>query len=105
MEAEREKAGLLPGRPVDDGLHDCTNMIDGREDSVASARNRRRPADIFIPQALGGVPTALDFACTSGMRADNLREAIDNPDSILMQYDAFKKDFQAAGETETTEAL
>ena len=48
---------------------------------------------------------ALDFACTSGMRADRLREACENPSGVASAYAQFKRDFAPPGETETTEQL
>ena len=32
----------------------------------------RRPADVYIPRLERGIPTALDFAVTSGLRADSV---------------------------------
>ena len=105
MQPEREKMGLLPGRPRDDGVPDSPGAAHDDGDVATSARCRRRPADIFVPQAIGGTPTALDFACTSGMRADSWREAVSDPEYVLSQYDQYKRSFKAGGETETTEAL
>ena len=46
---------------------------------------------------------ALDFACTSGMRGDKLREAVHNPEDVIAAYERFKREFQPAGEIKTTE--
>ena len=53
---DREKAGLLPGRPASDG-------VKGKE-------GERRPADVWLPRGPCGRGEALDFACTSGLRTD-----------------------------------
>ena len=87
MGPEREKPGLLPERPRDDG----TPPGGGGGEAPGVARSRRRPADVFFPRALGGTPAALGFACTSGLRADVLRDASTNPDSVLSAYEEFKK--------------
>ena len=104
MSPEREKAGLLPGRPQDDGAPDAAGSERVDEDLPALARSRRRPADVFVPRALGGSPVALDFACTSGLRADRLRNADTDPEGVLAAYEQFACDFTAVGETETTDA-
>ena len=98
---EREKAGLLPGRPREDGAPASSTG----EEALDEARRRRRPADVFIPRALGGTPAALDFACTSGMRAETLREAASHPEGILSDYEEYKKSFKAPGEADSTGAL
>ena len=71
------KAGLLPGRPCEDDVHHSTDAV---VENAPSERSRRRLADIYIPRAIGGKRCALDFACTSGLRADVARKAIENPD-------------------------
>ena len=58
---------------------------------------------MFIPRALGGRRAALDFACTSGLRADALRTAATGPERVLSDYGDFKKSFKAAGESEITD--
>jgi hypothetical protein len=47
----------------------------------------------------------LDFACTSGLRLDRLRNATENPEIVLTDYEQFKVDFIAAGDTESTAVL
>ena len=58
-----------------------------------------------MPRAIGGSAVALDFACTSGFRRDRIWEAAANPEAILADYEEFKRNFIATGETETTEEL
>ena len=48
---------------------------------------------------------ALDFACTNGMRADNLLTAGQSPEAIISNYEQIKKDFAPPGETASTAEL
>ena len=75
---EREKTGLLPGRPGEEGRQ-----------SSASAR---RPADIWVRRGTHGDAEALDFAVTSGLRADRYRQTIEDPGILFAGYEAFKRD-------------
>ena len=98
MSPVREKAKLLPARPpVDLWNHEHTN--------VAHARGRRRPADVYLPRGISGSPMALDFAATSGMQTSILRQSANDPTSVVVGYEQFKRDFMPEGETESTEAL
>lgn len=54
LSVEREKTGLLPGRPAEDGL--------------PSTAQARRPADIWVASRDAKPPQALDFAVTAGLR-------------------------------------
>ena len=87
---EREKAGLLPARPADDGAPDAVRG-DENED------RRRRPADVYLPRGTGGgrrEPAALDWAVTSGLRGDKVEQAIRCPAEILDDYADFKKTYK-----------
>ena len=96
MSPTKEKAGLLPIRPPQDGTH-----------AEPSNRNRarRRPADVYLPRGPGNKPAALDFACTSGLRFDRLRSAIDDPNRVCVDYEDFKRNFKPDGEDHGTEEL
>ena len=74
---EREKAGLLPQRPQEDGL--------------PTSRGARRPADVWLPRGVDGEPEALDFAVTSGMQAGLLRNVMEEPGYVFMRYEDFKQ--------------
>ena len=76
LRPEREKAGLLPARPADDGL--------------AVMGGERRPADVWVPRGPGGTPEAFDFAITSGLRHDLLSRATEKPSDMCGQYEHFK---------------
>ena len=81
INAELEKAGLLPPRPNGEELT-STNRSDVRG---------RRPADIWIPQGFDGQGGAVDFAVTSGLRADRLAAAATDPLSIGAAYEDYKR--------------
>ena len=81
MSPEREKAGLLPTRPQDDGVH------------YKSQGEARRPADVWLPRGISstnGRPEALDFSLTSGLTNDNVRKAADSPHLVYEDYCDFK---------------
>ena len=80
MSPEKEKAGLLPARPLEDGI-----KVEGQE---------RRPADVWLPRGPGGRGEALDFACSSGMRADILAQVVDNPNIVFERYEEFKRSYK-----------
>ena len=78
--AEREKAGLLPARPVEDGVGftDC----------------HRRPADAWLPRSPGTTNEALDFACTSGMRADFMDRSAADGGCVFAAYEHHKRSYK-----------
>eukprot|EP00973_Karenia_brevis_P065137 9043426-Karenia_brevis.AAC.1 len=79
MAPKREKAGLLPARPPEDGVRRGEPDGTGGQEGPQQQRSARRPADIFLPRGTRGMPMALDFACTSGMSSDAMKAAIDDP--------------------------
>ena len=81
LRPEKEKAGLLPPRPDCDGIQ------------VTNGTNRR-PADVFLPLSPQGMPEALDFACSSGLRAEVAQRAVDNPQVVFDEYEEFKRSYQ-----------
>jgi hypothetical protein len=78
--AEKEKPGLLPVRPEADGLH--------------VGQGDRRPADVWIPRSQGGAGEALDFACTSGMRADILDKTRVDGSVVFPLYEELKRSYK-----------
>ena len=80
LKPEREKAGLLPKRPTEDGL--------GPEEAS------RRPADVWLPRGVEGGAEALDFAVTSGLQASWYRQAADDPNAVFEHYEALKRNFK-----------
>ncbi len=80
MRPEREKAGLLPERPASDEL--------------SQRRSARRPADVWLPRGQSDQPEALDFAVTSAMRTELLREASTTPELVFQRYEQRKKEYQ-----------
>ena len=77
LNPEKEKAGLLPQRPSDDGLPGTSGA--------------RRPADVWLPRGDDGRGEALDFACTSALRADLIERVADNPSVVFDVYENFKR--------------
>ena len=84
MRPEKEKAGLLPGRPDEDG--------------VAGQAGDRRPADVWLPRGPSGRGEALDFACTSALRSDLLNTTASNPAFLFDQYENFKRQYKNTGQ-------
>ena len=88
LDPEREKAGLLPTRPFSDGLkQDVSDNQDGN----------RRLADVWLPRGGGftnGRPEALDFAVTSGMRADTVRKSAHDASQVLLEYANYKETYK-----------
>ena len=85
---EREKSGLLPGRPLEDGA--TAGDADSPDD------RSRRPADVYLPKGSGGStrqPAALDWAVTSGLRSDRVEHAAAGTADILEEYADFKRDY------------
>ena len=88
LRPEREKAGLLPERPVTDGF---------RADAKTSTGGRR-PADIWLPRGTTGGKEALDFAVTSAMRGDLFRHAAEDPGKVFEQYNRYKREYKNTAE-------
>ena len=82
LRPEKEKAGLLPQRPVSDGLPTATD------------RERRRPADVWLPAGPAHESEALDFACSSGLRAGLISRVALQAPIVFSEYEAFKKSFK-----------
>ncbi len=81
LHPEMEKPGLLQPRPYVGGVTE-----DGSRPSNPEAR---RPADVYIPRWRRGMPMALDFACTSGLR--DIQACIRDPTSPVTSYEGFKR--------------
>jgi hypothetical protein len=87
---EKEKAGLLPHRPPEDGIGSGENRQEGNNEA-------RRPADVWLPRGAGfsgGRPEALDFAVTSGMRRDRLCRTLNSAESICEDYAETKRQYK-----------
>ena len=90
MHPELEKPGLLPQRPSHGSTYE-NGTSPATSDGDAS---QRRPADVYIPRWQSGPPAALDFAVTSGLRADRMVEAVHDRESVLTKYEDFKCSFK-----------
>ena len=82
MRPEVEKPGLLEQRMDMERL----------EQDPADAQ--RRPADIFLPCWHLGGAAALDFAVTSGMQTDCLRDSAADAGSAAIKYELKKKEYK-----------
>ena len=90
--AELERPGLLPLREAGEGpLEDETNG-DNVDDSG------RRPADVYVPRWRNGVPAALDFAVTSGMRRDMIAHSAASSTAATERYEETKRQHQDTAE-------
>ena len=85
LRPEKEKAGLLPTRPSEDG--------------ITSGNGDRRPADVWLPRNPQGRGEALDFACTSGLRTDILSRVVSNPNVVFELYEDYKVNYKDTGQT------
>ena len=77
----KEKAGLLPPRLDADAIREKTGS------------RGRRPADIWVPQWRESGPAALDFAVTSGLRADALHTTAVDARSCVTDYENVKRQY------------
>ena len=85
LSPELEKPGLLEPRPLQGPLPE-----DGVKRVTPAAR---RPADVYIPRWHQGTPAALDFAVTSGLRANALRATLQDAGSATASYEDFKNNY------------
>ena len=76
-----EKPGLLPPRPETERI----------KENVSS--RGRRPADIWMPHWADGGAVALDFAVTSGLRADFLHATAIDHSRCLGSYEDAKREY------------
>ena len=82
LNPELERPGLLQPRPLDGTGQE--NGLDRNNDE------NRRPADIYIPKWRQGIPTALDFAVTSGLRVDLVNKSAQQGTFPTEAYERFK---------------
>ena len=53
---------------------------------------------LWLRRGIQGDAEALDFAVTSGLRADRYRDCIDNPGTIFAEYEAYKRSYKFTGD-------
>ena len=73
-----EKPGLLPPSP------ECLDP---------GGRNLRRPADVFLPNWVGGGPAALDLAITSPHRQESWAQVPTRSGVAAEAYEAYKRSY------------
>ena len=88
---ELERPGLLPARASGEGPP--TEEPDGE----GMNEQGRRPADVYVAKWRNGVPAALDFAVTSGMRAPLLTATIADPGEACDRYEEHKRQYLNTG--------
>ena len=91
LQPEREKAGLLPERPSEDGL--------------VVNNGARRPADVWLPRGTGGEKEALDFAVTSGLQLGWYRRTAQDPGMLFAHYEDHKRTYRATEQQCRSEGL
>ncbi len=91
LRPEREKAGLLPSRPVLDGL--------------PAGDSGLRLADVWFPRGDSGHGEAWGFAVLSGMRTDLIRVSADSHESIFTRYEAYKRAYKQTAESCETQGF
>ena len=69
LQAEREKAGLLPPRASEEGL--------------PPSQNARRPADVWQPRGVSGGAEAWDFSIGSGLTNQHLFRSARCPEEVI----------------------
>ena len=80
--AEKEKIGLLP-----------PNLPSEPAEGEPPDRGKRRPADVWLPHGLDGLPVAIDFAVTSGLRASCVGISAEDASPITASYEEAKRDY------------
>ena len=77
------KLDLLQPRPINGALQENGNNRD--------TENLRRPADVYLPRWKRGIPAALDFAVTSGLRRNMVEKSAVDGKSATTSYEDFKR--------------
>ena len=84
LNPELERPGLLQPRPLLGAL---------AEDGSRGDPHSRRPADVYLPRWRQGVPAALDFAVTSGLRDIVVDRSAQNGTAAAVVYEDFKREY------------
>ena len=84
LNPELERPGLLQPRPLLGAL---------AEDGSRGDPHSRRPADVYLPRWRQGVPAALDFAVTSGLRDTVVERSAQNGTAASLVYEDFKREY------------
>ena len=83
--SELERPGLLRPRPQVGGTCEAGTSYNGPQ----SAR-WRRPAGVYVPRWHRVAPAFLDFAATSGLRTDSLRDSARDAGATTTLYEGFR---------------
>ena len=82
LNPELERPGLLQPRPL--------LGVSPEDGSSRDPNPNRRPADVFLPRWRRGIPAALDFAVTSGLRDSVVQDSAHDSSAVVTQYEDFK---------------
>ena len=91
LRPEREKANLLPQRPVSDGM-----PVKGGD---------RRPADVWFPRGNSGKGEALDFAVSSGLQSELFLPVAAAPGLVFQRYEHLKRSFKNTAQSCETQGF
>ena len=97
LNPELERPGLLQPR-----------LLGGvtQEDGSSQDNNgNRRPADIYIPRWRRGIPAALDFAVTSGLRVDLVNKSVHDNSAATEAYERLKRTYRNTEESCQAEGI
>ena len=83
LNPELERPGLLQPRPTIGATQESGVSRDSDEN--------RRPADVYLPKWRRGIPAALDFAVTSGLRSDLVDKSAKDGSAATTNYEDFKR--------------
>ena len=83
LNPELERPGLLPPRPLSGSAQESGA---GRDTQAL-----RRPADVYLPRWRRGLPAALDFAVTSGLKRDMVQRSAEDGLYAVKVYEDFKR--------------
>jgi len=84
-------AGLAPELELPGSLQ--PRLLGGALPEHGTSRDHdcnRRPADVYLPRWRQGIPAALDFAVTSGLRDSIVHESARDGSAVVTQYEDFK---------------
>ena len=72
---------------------------------MQDSNENRRPADVYIPKWRRGIPAALDFAVTSGLRVDLVNKSVDDNSAATEAYENLKRTYRDTEESCRAEGI
>ena len=83
LNPELERQGLLQPSPISSATRE--------NGPLADQAGNRRPADVFLPRWRRSLPAALDFAVTSGLKANIVAKSGENGSAANEEYERYKR--------------